>query len=230
MKRTPLTIRPATPRTSPVGSGGIGPRFVAGVRVRSNKLAAMAIPPTPSVMAWCSLMITAERSPSHPWTRAIDHSGRSRSKSCSAICSAIRMSGRSVPSAGTWKRWRWKARSKLGSTSHRGGIGDTGFPMTRWRSLGTANVMRVIRSTRTSTSGTSSSTDIATITERRTGSCSTPHMTASKAPIRSSLSSDIPLSSPIGSPGSRLSGQLGPTRGRGILRSAQLVHCHGSPR
>ena len=173
------------------------------------------MPPTPSVMAWCSLMITAERSPSQPWTRAISQSGRSRSKSCSAICSAMRINGRSEPSAGTWKRLRWKVRSKLGSTSQRGGIGETGLPMTRWRSFGTASVIRVIRSTSRSTSGISSSTVIATTTERRTGSCSTPHMTASNAPIRSSLSSDIAHSSPLVVPATEAIGAGGRTRGRG---------------
>ena len=55
----------------------------------------------------------------------------------------------------------------------------------------TALVMRSIRSMRASMSGSESRTVIATITDRRSGSCSTPHMTASNAPMRSSRSSVI---------------------------------------
>ncbi len=146
----------------------------------------------PSVIAWWIFSTTAALPSGSPETSVSSHSGLARSKSCSAIRRAVVSAGRRVPSStGARCHRRWYDRSKLGSVSHRGGVGDHELPETRWRNFGTARVIRSIRSIANSRSGSRSRTSSAMITERRTGSPSMPYITASNAASRGCLSMAI---------------------------------------
>ncbi len=71
--------------------------------------------------------------------------------------------------------------------SQRGGTRETGLPTTRRRSAGTRKVISSIRPLTTFRSGFFSMNITSVITERRRGSVSTPHMTASNTPMRLSI-------------------------------------------
>ena len=68
---------------------------------------AIATPPSPSAMQWCTLLMSANRSPSRPSTNQSSHSGRPRSNSWDRTRPARRLSWRSSPGGGraVWRTW-----------------------------------------------------------------------------------------------------------------------------
>ena len=95
------------------------------------------MPPTPSVIEWCTFIANAAVAPpSSPSNRVNSHNGRARSNEHDAIgCSASRRVGAS-PGGGRRSRRRWKSRSNVDSTAQRGGPMRNGGESTRWRKRG----------------------------------------------------------------------------------------------
>jgi hypothetical protein len=79
------------------------------------------MPPTPSVMEWCTLMTNAARPPSSPSTAVYSHSGRARSKPAIAALRARSSTRSKLPGSGARTRRRWYERSKCGSADQNGG-------------------------------------------------------------------------------------------------------------
>ncbi len=77
-------------RTWTGGAAGSGDGGPGGVRSRSKRTIPIFTAPTPSVMAWWIFMMTAARSSVRPSTTVISHRGRSWSKPCMAMGSAMR--------------------------------------------------------------------------------------------------------------------------------------------
>ena len=93
-----VSTRPASMRLGrrPVG-GAMG--SVAS-RARSMNCSDRRMPPSPSVMAWCSFWTIAARPPSRPSTTTNSHSGRVRSNGSCTIAAARSSSWRIEPGAG----------------------------------------------------------------------------------------------------------------------------------
>ena len=177
--------RPTWPRTAASGAPGMSSSSPVA-RSSSNITRAICTAPTPSVMAWWTLRISAAWSPSRPSATVISQSGRARSKPCIAMGSARSSTDRTLRSPPARTKRRWKSRSKLGSTSQRGGAIESGFERTRCRMRGTRRVPRSTRSRRRTRSGAWSSTATAVMVDRSIGSFSIDHISASESLMRCS--------------------------------------------
>ena len=98
-------------------------------------------------------MRSAARPSARPSTIAISQSGRARSKPCMAMGCAMSRTARTEPSPGALSQRTWKARSKNGSTSKRGGAIESGFETTRCRRRWMIRVARSILSAKRVRSG-----------------------------------------------------------------------------
>ena len=161
-----------------------------GSRSRSNSIISIFMPPTPSVIEWCTLSTSAAPPPSSPSTTVYSHRGRARSKPAIAALRARSSTHSNEPGSGARTRRRWYERSNCGSADQHGGptrhIGVT----TRWRRRGMRRLPRSTRSTSASQSGLRSRVSTVTTVERSVGSFSTVHMSASASLIWRSNSPD----------------------------------------
>ena len=184
--RSESRTRAIVPSRSPMGTAGSVASSVvaavsAGWRSRSINSVSSAMPPTPSVTAWCTFIASAAPSPSSPSNKVNSHSGRARSNAADAIGCSASSSARRSPGAVSRTRRRWKSRSNDSSTTHRGGPRRNGGESTRWRRRGMTRVARSMRARNRFQSGARSRMATARMVDRRIGSFSMFHMRASSS-------------------------------------------------
>ena len=164
-------------RISSTPSSGPGS---TGSRSKSKSMRSSFIPPTPSVIEWWTFNTIAARPSASPSTRVYSHNGRERSNPAIAAVRARSSTASSVGSH-TRTRRRWYMRSKFGSPDQWGGPMRSSGVATRWRIRGMSQEPRSIRATSVDQSGARSKNSTVTIVDRRSGSFSMFHMSASES-------------------------------------------------